>query len=280
MKKLVLPICLLALMISVAVGCKKSATDQTASAKLTDEEKSLIASAGFNKEWAEKRADGNYLIEGDLLLSEAQLNEMAGATPTNNFIVADEEHYRTFNVVSTPASGSRVITLSLGAGFPAYFSTALDNVIARYNSYNLKITFQRVTSGADITITAANLGTTSTGGCILGQASGFPTASGNPSSGFTLSNSSCATTYINTVDKADEVMAHEIGHCIGFRHTDYKNRASCGGGGGESAGSIGAVRIPGTPGNVSGTYNSWMMACTNGSPIFNAEDVIALNYVY
>lgn len=267
-------------MLTGAIACKKSSTDQAKTGQLSDEEKSLVASAGFNKEWAEKRSDGSYLIEGDILLTEAQLNEMAGATPSNNFIVADEEHYRTFNVVSTPVSGSRVITLALGSGFPAYFSTALDNVIARYNSYNLKITFQRVTSGANITITAANLGTTSTGGCILGQASGFPTASGNPSSGFTLSNSSCATTYINTVDKADEVMAHEIGHCIGFRHTDYRNRASCGGGGGESAGSIGAVRIPGTPANVSGTYNSWMMACTNGSPIFNAEDVIALNYVY
>jgi hypothetical protein len=280
MRKIVYPICLVAVMLTGAIACKKSSTEQVKNGQLSEEEKSLVASAGFNKEWAEKRADGSYLIEGDILLTEAQLNEMAGATPSNNFIVADEEHYRTFNVVSTPVSGSRVITLALSSGFPAYFSTALDNVIARYNSYNLKITFQRVTSGANITITAANLGTTSTGGCILGQASGFPTASGNPSSGFTLSNSSCATTYINTVDKADEVMAHEIGHCIGFRHTDYRNRASCGGGGGESAGSIGAVRIPGTPGNVSGTYNSWMMACTNGSPTFNAEDVIALNYVY
>jgi hypothetical protein len=82
------------------------------------------------------------------------------------------------------------------------------------------------------------------------------------------------------VDKADEVIAHEIGHCIGFRHTDYVNRASCGSTSGESAGTIGAVHIPGTPTTVSGSYNSWMMACTNGSPLFNAEDGIALNEVY
>jgi hypothetical protein len=165
------------------------------------------------------------------------------------------------------------------SGFPSYYSTALDNALARYNSYGLTINFQRVSSGGEINITAANLGT-SGGGCILGQASGFPDAAGNPSPGFTLSNSSCATTYINSVDKADEVIAHEMGHCIGFRHTDYKRRASCGPGGGESAGSIGAVWIPGTPTNVSGSYNSWMMACTNGSPLFNADDVIALQYVY
>ena len=80
--------------------------------------------------------------------------------------------------------------------------------------------------------------------------------------------------------EVDEVIAHEIGHCIGFRHTDYKNRISCGGGGGETAGSIGAVHIEGTPTNVKGNYDSWMMACTNGKANFNAADGVALNYVY
>jgi len=269
-----------AAMLAVAISsCQKSATKSADPNALNPDEKSLVASAGFNSNWAEKRADG-YLIEGDILLTKTQLEEMAGATPTNNFIVADEEHYRTFNVVSTPASGVRTITVSLGAGFPAYYSTGLDNALARYNSLgDLKIVFQRVNSGGEIQITGANLGT-SGGGCILGQASGFPTASGNPSSGFTLSTSSCATTYINSADKADEVMAHEIGHCIGFRHTDYKKRSSCGPGPGESAGSIGAVYIPGTPTNVSGSYNSWMMAWSNGSPIFNSEDANVFRKVY
>jgi len=270
-----------AAMLAVAiVSCQKSTTKSADPNALSQDEKSLVASAGFNSNWVERRSDGNYLIEGDILLTRTQLEEMAGAAPTNNFIVADEEHYRTFNVVSTPVSGVRTITVSLGSGFPAYYSTGLDNALARYNGLgDLKIVFQRVASGGQIHITGANLGN-SGGGCILGQASGFPTSSGNPSSGFTLSTSSCATTYLNTTDKVDEVMAHEIGHCIGFRHTDYKRRNSCGPGAGESAGSIGAVYIPGTPTNVNGSYNSWMMACTNGSPILNADDAIALRYVY
>lgn len=267
------------LLAATVASCKKTSNDVTDPNALSADEKAMITSAGFNGNWAERAADGNYLIEGDMLLSTAQLKELAGFAPTHNFIVANEEHYRTNNVVSTPASGTRTITVRLGDGFPAYYSTALDNALTRYNSYNLKITFQRVTTGGDIVISAANLGT-SGGGCILGQASGFPTSNGNPSPGFTLSNSSCATTYLNTVDKVDEVIAHEMGHCIGFRHTDYKKRSSCGPGAGEQAGTIGAVWIPGTPTNVSGSYNSWMMACTNGSPLFNADDVIALNYVY
>ena len=278
MRKLIYAGSAAALITLAILSCKKSATNSADSALLTDDEKALIASAGFNNLWAERSSDGGYLIEGDIFLNKAQLKEMAGATPTHNFIVGDEEHYRTFNVVNT-SGGIRDISIRLGSGFPSYYSTALDNVIARYNSYGLNITFSRVTSGGNIVISGANLGT-SGGGCILGRASGFPDSNGNPSPGFTLSTSSCATTYINTVDKADEVMAHEIGHCIGFRHTDYKRRNSCGPGPGESAGSIGAVWIPGTPTNVSGSYDSWMMACTNGKPNFNADDVIALQYVY
>ena len=259
-------------------SCKKASFNDANSTAVTPEEKALVAAAGFNSNWVEKSA-GGYLIEGDMLLTSAQLHQMAGVAPTHNFIVGDEEHYRTNNVVSTPATGTRNITVSLSGNFPTYYSTALDNALARYNGYGLKITFTRVSSGGNIVITGRDLGT-SGGGCILGQASGFPDANGNPSPGFTLSTSSCATTYINSVTKADEVIAHEMGHCIGFRHTDYKKRASCGPGPGESAGTIGAVWIPGTPTNVSGSYNSWMMACTNGDNSFSADDVIALNYVY
>ncbi len=276
MKSIIYP-ALIIMLVTLATSCQKNSLTEVTANGLTQDEKTLVAAAGFNSNWAEKTA-GGYLIENDILLSTAQLQEMSGAKPTKNFIVADEEHYRTYNVVSE-LGASRTITVRLTSGFPAYYSTALDNALARYNGYGLTINFQRVSTGGDIVITAADLGT-SGGGCILGRASGFPDANGNPSPGFTLSNSSCATTYINSVDKADEVIAHEMGHCIGFRHTDYKRRASCGPGAGESAGTIGAVHIPGTPTNVSGSYNSWMMACTNGSPVFSGDDVIALNYVY
>ena len=221
----------------------------------------------------------NYLIEGDILLTKAQLQEMTGQSSAYELIMPTEEHYRTTNIVSTPASGQRIITVRLGSGFPSYYSTGLDQALARYNNLNLKIKFQRVTSGGNIVISGANLGT-SGGGCILGQSAGFPSANGNPASGFTLSTSSCALSYINTANRADEVMAHEIGHCVGFRHTDYMNRSSCGQNANEGSAGVGAIHIPGTPTTVSGNYNSWMMACTNGSPTFSSTDNTALQYVY
>lgn len=278
MKKVLYSAGIAAMLAAAITACQKSATTKTDPTALSSEEKSLVKSAGFNSNWAEKRPDGNFLVEGDILLTKEQLQQMSGATPTNFLIVADEEHYRTFNLVNT-GGGVRTITVSMSGTFPAYYSTGLDNALARYNSLNLNIHFQRVASGGEINVTGANLGT-SGGNCILGQSAGFPDANGNPAPGFTLSTSSCATSYLNTVDKVDEVIAHEMGHCIGFRHTDYKRRNSCGPGGGESAGTIGAVWIPGTPTNVTGSYDSWMMACTNGLPNLNADDVIALQYVY
>ena len=277
MIKIIYAIGLLIMLATLAVSCTKSSTTELTATTLTQEEKALVASAGFNSNWVEKSGSG-YLIEGDILLTKAQLLEMAGVSPTHNLIIGNEEHYRTTNLVST--SGARTITVRLGSGFPAYYSTGLDQVIARYNGYNLTIKFQRVSTGGEIVISAANLGRVPGGGCVLGQASGFPSG-GNPSPGFTLSNNKCATSYINTADKADEVMAHEMGHCIGFRHTDYMNRISCGQNSNEGDGGIGAIHIDGTITTVtSGNYNSWMMACTNGSPSFSSEDVLALQTVY
>ncbi len=78
------------------------------------------------------------------------------------------------------------------------------------------------------------------------------------------------------------LIAHEIGHCIGFRHTDWDDRSySCGGGyDPEDANPVGAIHIPGTP--ASADAGSWMLACsanTTNRP-FNANDLIAIDYLF
>jgi len=109
--------------------------------------------------------------------------------------------------------------------------------------------------------------------------SGFPTSSGNPYSQVILNSSQVAGQPNATVAS---IIAHELGHCIGFRHTDYMNRAySCGGSAvNEGASSVGAILIPGTP--SSPDPNSWMLSCIGSGQNrpFNANDKIALNYLY
>ena len=79
-------------------------------------------------------------------------------------------------------------------------------------------------------------------------------------------------------------MAHEMGHCIGLRHSDYYNRAiSCGGApSNEGDGGVGAILIPGTPGTATNAENSYMLACVslNQNRPFNSDDQIALDYLY
>ena len=104
MKKLIFSTAIAVLIAAAFTNCNKSARDQADATTLSDDEKALVKSAGFNNNWAEKTADGSYLIEGDILLTRDQLQELAGVGTPNELIVANEEHYRTTNVVSTPGS--------------------------------------------------------------------------------------------------------------------------------------------------------------------------------
>jgi hypothetical protein len=74
-------------------------------------------------------------------------------------------------------------------------------------------------------------------------------------------------------------MKHEIGHTLGMRHTDWFSRQSCGQSG-ESAGSDGAVHIPGTRTGFDST--SIMLACfgANEDGEFNSNDITAFRYLY
>ncbi|RYY70720.1 MAG: hypothetical protein EOO13_05700, partial [Chitinophagaceae bacterium] len=98
------------------VSCKKTNSDVMDAGGLTSAESALVVAAGFNGNWAEKTADGNFLIEGDILMTSDELQAMVGQDPSNELIIANEEHYRTTNVVSTPSSGQRTITVRLGSG--------------------------------------------------------------------------------------------------------------------------------------------------------------------
>ncbi|KAA2239705.1 protease [Chitinophaga agrisoli] len=232
-----------------------------------------ITNKGFNIAGARK-VDGGYLVEGDILLST---QDLADVPTTPNLRIAEVEQYRTNNLVTGLPRVIRVRVTGLGTAFVQ----GTDLAIQRYNNLGLRITFQRVTSGtANITISGFYQGPS--GGFITLGSSGFPTSSGNPYSSVSMNTHPQAYGSNPNVNYVGSVIQHEIGHCIGFRHTDYMNRAfSCGsaGAGNEGSAGIGAVPIPGTPTGPDAA--SWMLACSNGgNRTFNANDIIALNYLY
>jgi hypothetical protein len=230
-----------------------------------------ISDLGFSTDEVRKQGD-NYLVEGDILLTAANLSE---ASTSPNLRIAENEQYRTTNLVK---SLPRTITVSI-SNLPTVYATATSNAVARYNALNLTIKFQIVSSGGNIQIIGFNEGPS--GGYITLGSSGFPTSAGDPYNQIQMNTNAQAYGTNPDVNYLTSVLQHEIGHCIGFRHTDYMNRAfSCGGSrSNEGSAGIGAINIPGTP--TKADAGSWMLACSSGTDrTFNANDKIALNYLY
>lgn len=248
------------------VACSKSAK-QDVQTEVSQETLNQISALGFSSDNV-IAADGGYIVEGDIFLSPQDLTTQKTA---NRLIIANEEQYRTNNLVDGP----RAITVSIsGKNVTQLLIDGVKAAVARYNAENLQLSFSYIgtSGGGDINISVVN-----TGRYIA--SAGFPTSGGDP-----YGTIKYARTFTSgySIGFVTTVVAHEMGHCIGFRHTDYMNRAySCGGSGGnEGDGGVGAVHIPGTPtGPDSG---SWMLACLSASTNrqFNQNDKTALNYLY
>jgi hypothetical protein len=254
----------------LAVSCQKSDKAVKQEEISTDVLKQ-IQQMGFSTDGVIKKGNG-YLVEGDIFLSSKHLSR---ASSTPNVRVAETEQYRTYNLVNALP---RTVTISVTDLSDAYV-TATDTAIARYNALGLRLQFERVSSGGDINIQGFYEGPS--GGYITLGSAGFPTDIGDPYNEVLMNTHPDAYGENPDVLYIASVIQHEVGHCIGFRHTDYMNRAySCGGRRyNEGSAGIGAVNIPGTP--TKADPNSWMLACSNGgNRTFNANDVIALNYLY
>lgn len=273
MRKIITPVVAFAVMATSIVACKKESKQPEN--EIPESVLAQIKAQGFSTQNVQKTDEG-YIVEGDILLTSENLTEQPSSP---NMVIAQEEQYRTFNLVNTSTYPTvRVALNNSSSQHQAVFSAALDEAIRRYNAEGLRIRFQRVSSGANTTVVAYYQVSNT-----LGSA-GFPTSSGAPYSQVQMNTYHYSTSTSSTnVNYIATIMAHELGHCIGFRHTDYMNRAySCGSGGneGQSTTGVGAVHIPGTPTGPNAA--SWMLACV-GSGVnrpFNANDRIALGYVY
>ncbi len=217
--------------------------------------KIMLPGGGFEK---------TYIVEGDIVLSAEQLNNMS---PSN---ITDKQ-YRTNNLVSNNRT-IRVIGYTGGSqALTSKQRTALQYAINNYNALNIglsfTLTFGTSYSSYDIVVYQT----------INGQAggvAGFP-SNGNPYKFVQIYDG--MEQY--SVDTNEHVMTHEIGHTLGMRHTDWFSRQSCGQTG-EAAGSDGAVHIPGTPTGYDA--NSIMLACfgANEDGEFGSYDRVAFEYLY
>ncbi len=218
------------------------------------------------------KQDG-FQFENDIVLSREQIMNMKmGGDITT-------KQYRTYNLVSTPWwGGKRTIKIMgyYGAGTGSYGLNYKERVglvwaVGNYNALNLKIRFS-LTWGRNYgpqDMLVYHLPRSGAGGV-----SGFPSG-GKPYKWVRVWGLNGYSYNVN-----EHVITHEIGHAVGFRHTDYFNRASCGQNANEGSAGVGAVHIPGTPWGID--WNSVMLACFNAneSGEFGYYDKVALNYLY
>lgn len=266
--KALLNLALGAVVCSFLHSCQKDKNIVAETNAVPQEVISGIAALGFSTAGVKLHEEG-YLVEDDIVITKEMLSS---GTAYQLLRIAGTEQYRTTQLVT---GLPRIVTFSVSQTLPARYKTAVDKVASRFNALHLKLRFVRVSSGGNIVFTK------SPDAASYLASAGFPTNHGKPYNSVKVNYR-----YMDgnawDINSVTTVLAHEVGHCIGFRHTDFADRSySCGGPlANEGASDIGAIQIPGTPSGPDA--NSWMLACTdkNVNRPFNVNDVIALKYLY
>ncbi len=268
--------------ISVLISCQNEGIENETSnleKKPTKEQLTKLASLGVNTQNVIVKSitnlDGSiqdYFLNGtDIAIPVSGLYDFEDLEDLNNGM----KQYRTRNLVTGSNRTIDVLgyTGNNSNGISNTGRAALQRAVNNYNSLgtslNLRLTFGTNFQAADLVVyVRGDLG--------AGGLAGFPSG-GRPYKWARIGPNveSRGTAY------ATHVITHEMGHCIGLRHTDWFARV-CDNGANEGQSSEGAIHIPGT--NTGIDINSVMISCpapgTTQEGKFSSDDVTALNYIY
>ncbi len=233
-------------------------------------------------------SDGQYeelvIVSGDIAYKKNRFlnipieNGEISKQYRTEFIV-DTDTYRTINIY---AYTGPTTTAGVG-GLSQKAKSGLERAIANWNNAGSKIKFD-VTYGStadfpskdpniEITIFVLTTITTTSGSLGIGIS---PSEDGAPGSILSISEySNSLSDFI--VEDLEDLFTHELGHTIGFRHTDWKTRGSCGG---DPKREDEAIHILGSSPTWHDDPISIMNACGNVSNELSAWDTAAVRILY
>jgi hypothetical protein len=221
--------------------------------------------AGYPSDEIDISDEDEVIVGGDAVVSLQASREMVHDHDEEGF-----RQYRTNNLVSSNVEYICVNVNSVASDFNVV--VGVFGAMDRFNDLGLSFTLVHgsgIEPHCDATITIVLQDGTS------GRA-GFP-SNGLPYNQVKVGDD----IYRNYgADTLRHVIMHELGHCVGLRHTDYFNRSySCGEGGDEGAGTDGANLILGTPGyDPDSVMNSCYTPDEDGE--WSVFDQIALLFTY
>jgi hypothetical protein len=220
----------------------------------------LIAGIGFDTTSVIESGE-YYVIEGDILFYK-DINKYKD----DNLSKTDQ--FRTTQIIKN----GMIIKIFLDesdnwGSLKSVISGAVDNTVQAFRVLNSGLVFTRIYSASNCNIRIDQSGRPT--GC--GEA-GFPT-NGSPYGQIDINE---LVVYHNsgnmTTLQLTNLISHEVGHCLGLRHTDYLNNNA------ERNDPSGAIKIPGTPDTDPLSLMN-LYACKKDAG-FSRHDRIALQKLY
>lgn len=223
---------------------------------VVNDDLSIIKSLGFDENSAVDKGDF-YIVEEDIIISKANLAGYAEKFKDEGQL----KHGRSPYIVSVNNISDLTIMLDRSLS-GSNWNEALRYTIQAYNETGSAIRMREVSNNADIVLRAGNIGA-----YVCGQG-GFPTSDGRAYPEVLLN-----TSFNNRLSLSQKVLlvAHELGHNIGFRHTNW-----------QGAGEGGGIHIPGTPQGADPDPNSVFQGSTCGYDWngFSYYDLVAIRTLY